>query len=452
MPVAKPLQTYGEGSAGAVPRAGESTGRSRKALNAALGTDNFSSFLGGEKSGAQSTQAQQMATPISSTPSGQGQNSAALMQAQQAFAIAQQQSQNVPAGSAVLGETINSPALQAAGMGPSARLIHGGAGAIPTAQAQAAPTATQNLAASGIPQSNAINARFGGISGGGYDPSVPRAQGNLSGMSQAQKLMMMTNSPLSMLNSVHRIDASRPTGTEGAVMNLRSAAHKAAQKVTETAGKVVSAGIGALSSMFESGKDGIAAIGYDRTGGTSYGKYQIASKTGSMDGFISYLKKEAPDLAKELGKAGKADTGSKQGAMPEAWKRIAAREPERFESLQHGFIMQTHFDPALNKVAELTGIDLSALSGTMQEVLFSTAVQHGPSGAGKIVARAMARVGEENLTSNNKAKAEKAEEMLIRQVYDIRAGQFGSSTGQVQAAVKNRLNSEMGAALKMFNA
>ncbi|MEG2173400.1 MAG: hypothetical protein RRY29_09090, partial [Desulfovibrionaceae bacterium] len=37
-------------------------------------------------------------------------------------------------------------------------------------------------------------------------------------------------------------------------------------------------GIGGLAAQFESGKEGIAAVGYDRHGGTSYGKFQIASR------------------------------------------------------------------------------------------------------------------------------------------------------------------------------
>ncbi len=62
--------------------------------------------------------------------------------------------------------------------------------------------------------------------------------------------------------------------------------------------------VGALSAKFESGSAGVAAIGYDRVGGTSYGKYQIASKPGTMDRFLSYLDKNAPAWAERLRSAG----------------------------------------------------------------------------------------------------------------------------------------------------
>ncbi len=51
--------------------------------------------------------------------------------------------------------------------------------------------------------------------------------------------------------------------------------------------------IGDLSSTFESGAQGVNAIGYDRNGGTSYGTYQIASKPGTMKGFIEFLREKA---------------------------------------------------------------------------------------------------------------------------------------------------------------
>ena len=55
--------------------------------------------------------------------------------------------------------------------------------------------------------------------------------------------------------------------------------------------------LGSLAARFESGSDGVAAIGYDRHGGTSYGKFQLSSRAGTMDSFISFLSKESPDLA-----------------------------------------------------------------------------------------------------------------------------------------------------------
>lgn len=202
-------------------------------------------------------------------------------------------------------------------------------------------------------------------------------------------------------------------------------------------------GIGKLSARFESGGDGIAAIGYDSTGGTSYGKYQIASRVGSMKSFLSFLDKEAPDLSKRLRSAGPANTGSRRGAMPNEWRAIAKEQPERFEKLQEAFIHESHYKPALNAIEKSTGIKAASLSPAMREVIWSTAVQHGPAGATRIFTRA------DSLSGN--ASDASYERKLINNVYNLRAGQFGSSTRQVREAVQNRFRQEKQLALNMLD-
>lgn len=201
-------------------------------------------------------------------------------------------------------------------------------------------------------------------------------------------------------------------------------------------------GIGKLSARFESGGDGIAAIGYDSTGGTSYGKYQIASRVGSMKSFLEFLDNEAPDISKRLRKAGPANTGSRRGAMPDEWRAIAKEQPERFEQLQESFIHESHYKPALSAIEKSTGIDSSSLSAAMREVIWSTAVQHGPAGAARIFARADGLSG--------KSTDAAYERKLINNVYNVRAGQFGSSTRQVREAVQSRFRQEKQLALNML--
>ena len=200
-------------------------------------------------------------------------------------------------------------------------------------------------------------------------------------------------------------------------------------------------GLGSLAAQFESGKAGISAIGYDRVGGTSYGKYQIASRVGTMNNFFSFLDKEAPDISKQLRAAGPANTGSRRGKMPDAWQKIAAEQPARFEALQEKFIHDSHYAPALDAVTRAAGIDPARLSPAMQEVLWSTAVQHGPAGATRIFNRAVSKGGFDSM---------QAERKLIDNVYAIRAEQFGSSTEQVRTAVRSRLKQEKALALAML--
>lgn len=200
--------------------------------------------------------------------------------------------------------------------------------------------------------------------------------------------------------------------------------------------------LGTLTARFESGKEGIAAIGYDRMGGTSYGKYQLSSRAGTMSRFIDYLKTEEPAWADRLADAGPANTRSRRGTMPTEWRAIAAESPERFEALQEKFIMKTSYRPALEAIKTSTHLDVADLSHAVQEVLHSTAVQHGANGAARIFSRAVHSAGSPN--------AEGFEKRLIEAVYDRRKRNFGGSTHQVRVAVKARLSREEHMALALL--
>ena len=201
--------------------------------------------------------------------------------------------------------------------------------------------------------------------------------------------------------------------------------------------------IGDLSSTFESGTQGVNAIGYDRNGGTSYGTYQIASKPGTMKGFIEFLRDKEPAWAEKLKAAGSADTGSTKGRMPDAWRSIAAENPEKFGQLQREFIETTHYTPARDKILDRTGLDMDTMPAAAREALWSTAVQHGPAGAAKIFSRAIKSVGTDQSEHQLAQK-------LIDKVYENRKSQFGSSTASVQASVKNRMNVEKEMVLAML--
>jgi hypothetical protein len=210
---------------------------------------------------------------------------------------------------------------------------------------------------------------------------------------------------------------------------------------------------GSLAAKFESGAEGISAIGFDRKGGTSYGKYQIASRVGTMAAFIDYLDEKAPDFAKRLRSAGPANTGGRSGKMPAEWRKIASEDPVRFEKLQEDFIRTSHFEPAMRSITESTGLGFANMPAALQEVLFSTAVQHGPLGAVRIFNQALSSVGINKLQTTGKLVTEsfkRAGRQLIKQVYALRAGQFMASSSGVQASVRNRLHQEMNEALGML--
>jgi hypothetical protein len=274
-------------------------------------------------------------------------------------------------------------------------------------------------------------------------------------MTRAQRALQLSENPLALVNSLNSLQSARPEGREAAVLALRANSHKArnapeSEKAAENTAGDAGDKTGLISALFESGKDGIAAVGYDRMGGTSYGRYQIASKTGTMDRFISFLSEKAADFAERLKKAGAADTGSKEGQMPGVWKELAAEEPGRFAALQQEFISKTHFEPVLAKIKELTGLEPGSLSAGVREAIFSTAVQHGPGGAGRIIARALESAGPDKLASENREEALEAERNLVRDIYRNRSGRFASSGNQVREAVQARLNTEMNMVLDLL--
>lgn len=205
-----------------------------------------------------------------------------------------------------------------------------------------------------------------------------------------------------------------------------------------------SGGIGGLSARFESGTDGIEAIGHDRVGGTSYGKYQLSSKAGTMDRFIAYLRGREPGWASRLKAAGPADTGSPDGRMPRVWRQIAAENPARFEELQHEFVRNEHYLPARDKIMESTGVDIESGPPALREVLWSTSVQHGASGAARIFNKVLAEVLDKNAGNA-------ADRRIIDKVYADRQKQFASSTDRVRASVRNRLREERNLALAMLD-
>ncbi len=200
--------------------------------------------------------------------------------------------------------------------------------------------------------------------------------------------------------------------------------------------------LGRLCARFESGSHGVASIGYDPYGGTSYGTYQIASRTGSMDMFIHYLEKKQPRWAARLKAAGPADTGSRHGHMPRVWKQIAGEDSHRFARLQHDFVKTYFHQPALKAIYRNTGLRIDNRSPALQQVLWSTSVQHGPAGARKIFTQAvnMIRLRHRKVT----------DEALIHWVYKIR-DRRGSKLGLgLKAALSTRFRQEKQMALAML--
>lgn len=200
-----------------------------------------------------------------------------------------------------------------------------------------------------------------------------------------------------------------------------------------------SGSIGSLAAKYESsGNIGTVANNPGDIGGASYGKYQIATNTGTMDSYMSYLKKNYPDQYRSLSSAGKPGSN----AFNSAWKSLANKDPNGFEQSQEQFIKESHYEPARANVIKGTGVDFSKRSSALQNVLFSLATQHGTAGAAKIVKRAGVTTGMSDAD-------------IINRIYDERSADggmryFPSSSASVRKAVVNRFKQERQDALNML--
>lgn len=277
----------------------------------------------------------------------------------------------------------------------------------------------------------------------GVDPERARTSGTPAPRESANSLATSTLLSLTALTS-------GGSGLNGAYLKSIGIAASGSSSPTSDPAPAQSARssadsreIGSLSARFESGENGIATIGYDDRGGTSYGMYQIASRPGTMRSFLDYLQEKAPRMAARLRAAGPANTGGRNGAMPNVWKQLASEDAERFAALQRDFIQQTHYLPAIEEIRDRTGINLGAQPQAIQEALWSTAVQHGPKGAANIFCKAISRIA--------KPGQEVQAKDLVNAVYSSRGRQFGASSASIRSAVQDRFQEEKSMVLAMLD-
>lgn len=170
--------------------------------------------------------------------------------------------------------------------------------------------------------------------------------------------------------------------------------------------------IGELSEKYEVGNRGPGYISNGDSwdpGGDSYGSYQLATKVGTLQG---YLRTSLPFVA-ELKAAGKI----KSLGFNAKWKELAKNYPTEFKQSQFDYVRTISYDPC-RKYADSIGI-IDSLA--MNSALFSTSNQSG--GWKRILDRA-------NINQLDD------EETQINKLYDARAAYFRSLTS-LSAKVKN---------------
>jgi murein DD-endopeptidase MepM/ murein hydrolase activator NlpD len=208
-------------------------------------------------------------------------------------------------------------------------------------------------------------------------------------------------------------------------------------------GEALAEALGTLSAKYETGGrgPGVVSTGAGDPGGVSYGSYQMATKMGVPQKFVKQAGFPWLTDFQNLN-AGTAD-------FTACWKRIAANEPDAFQKCQHEYIKQTHYDLLAAKILSDDGLDVNTRSRALQDVVWSTAVQHG--GATSMIHKALANV--------SCARTDPGfDEQLIRAIYAERGRKkpdgnlvyFSKSSPNVQKGVANRFKNELTDALAML--
>ena len=193
--------------------------------------------------------------------------------------------------------------------------------------------------------------------------------------------------------------------------------------------------LGTITGKYESGGDyGLVSTGdqWGDPGGVSYGKYQLATNTGTFDAFLKFTGEQAP-----------TDPEARK-----AWWQERAKDPA-FNAKQDAFILATHYEPVRQYMATTFGIDPNQ-SPMLAETIYAAANAHGPAGAEKILQRAL----------DGKDPSSMSQEDLINAIYAerMKPGENGSlaywssSPPKVQQDVANRLVAERNDVLALSGA
>jgi LysM domain len=208
--------------------------------------------------------------------------------------------------------------------------------------------------------------------------------------------------------------------------------------------------LGRLSSKYETGGRGPGTVssGVGDAGGVSYGSYQMTSRP--RGGTVARFVAEASFQWRA--RFGFHKPGSTEFSAQ--WKALATEAPDTFFEAQHAFIRRTHFARLVGKVAAEDGLDLTLRSPAVQDVIWSTAVQHGPNTP--VVHRAIVAVG--GVQTIQLADVERDRRLIVA-IYAERGRRSGAgnlvyfsrNSQAVQDGVARRFRDEERDALRMLD-
>lgn len=253
-------------------------------------------------------------------------------------------------------------------------------------------------------------------------------------MIQAAKAVVHLGAVLSKTVTTPVKAVTRAAVTTGAAIGSGAVTvAKGAVEAGQKFGNYVSEKLGMISGKYESrGRVDTISSGKGDRGGASYGKYQLASKTGTLQTYL----RESGYASQFAG----LTPGSKE--FNAKWRELAKNDPN-FGASQHEFIKRTHYDVQMRKLAK-AGIDLSGRGRAVQEAVWSTSTQYGPSSS--IIQKALAG---RNLSSMTDAQ-------IVSAIQDYKAANvnkhFAKSDAKVRQGVANRINNEKADLIGLANA
>ena len=263
-----------------------------------------------------------------------------------------------------------------------------------------------------------------------------------NGVSVAQ--LLQANPQVTDPNKINVGDVLNVPNGSTTTENTKPLPSSVATAAVGALGTAIAETLGQLSAKYETGGRGPGTVstGSGDPGGVSYGSYQMATKMGTVTNFVNQ-----PNFP---WRADFQNLTAGTAQFTAVWKRIASEQTAAFQEAQHAYIKKTHYDPMVAKILNETGLDVNTRSHAVQDVVWSTAVQHG--GASPIVCRACA-----SLTCDRSDP--KYDELLIKAVYaergkkksDGNLAYFSKSAPGVQQGVANRFRSECQDALTMLS-
>lgn len=144
--------------------------------------------------------------------------------------------------------------------------------------------------------------------------------------------------------------------------------------------------LGVLSEKYESNGDpGCISSGQGDYGGKSYGAWQLSSGVGALDSFLIWLKDVNTSYYSSLDQARKADNGSFGANFDTAWKNLANSNYDDFLKVQQYYIKSKYYDALSNNLLNDKTYSAQLNNFATKNVLWSLAVQHGVSGAQRLI-------------------------------------------------------------------